>query len=103
MAEEIVEISDEGKRDTYIDAYGNERTDYDVIARSKLRVDTRKWLLAKMLPKVYGDRIAQDVTVGMGEMTDEQLNAAAGRIRTILATEDHRAGAEPTEVEEQAP
>ena len=25
--------------------------------RRRLRVDTRKWLLSKMLPKVYGDRV----------------------------------------------
>lgn len=27
-------------------------------ARDRLRVDTRKWLLSKALPKVYGDKIA---------------------------------------------
>jgi hypothetical protein len=34
----------------------------DVIARNRLRVDTRKWMLAKMLPKVYGEKITQEVT-----------------------------------------
>ena len=24
--------------------------------RARLRVDTRKWILSKMLPKVYGDK-----------------------------------------------
>ena len=32
--------------------------DHDHIARSRLRVDARKWLLSKMLPKVYGDKVA---------------------------------------------
>jgi len=58
LADEIVEISDEGKRDTWIDDAGIERVNHDVIARSRLRVDTRKWLLSKMLPKVYGDKLA---------------------------------------------
>jgi hypothetical protein len=35
--------------------------DHDHIARSKLRVDTRKWLLAKCLPKIYGDRVVNEV------------------------------------------
>lgn len=56
MADEILEIADEGKRDTYIDANGDERTNMDVIARSRLRVDTRKWILSKVLPKLYGDK-----------------------------------------------
>jgi hypothetical protein len=32
--------------------------DHDHIQRSRLRVDTRKWLLSEMSPKVYGDRLA---------------------------------------------
>ena len=58
MAEDILSIADDGKRDTYLDAEGNTRTDQDVIARSRLRVDARKWLAAKMAPKKYGDKIA---------------------------------------------
>lgn len=62
LADDLLEISDDGKRDTYIDGDGVERTDNDVIARSRLRVDTRKWMLSKMLPKVYGDKIVQEHT-----------------------------------------
>ena len=36
---------------------GNAFTDHDVIARSRLRVDTRKWYLSKVLPKVYGEKL----------------------------------------------
>jgi hypothetical protein len=61
-ADDIVEISDDGQNDTYTDADGNERTNQDVIARSRLRVDTRKWLMARMAPKKYGDKITQEVT-----------------------------------------
>jgi hypothetical protein len=61
-AEQIVEIADDGSNDTYTDKDGNERTDQEVIARSRLRVDTRKWLMARMAPKRYGDKITQEVT-----------------------------------------
>lgn len=54
-AAEIVDISDDGLNDTYIDEKGNQRTDHDVVNRSRLRVDARKWLLSKLLPKVYGE------------------------------------------------
>lgn len=57
LAEEILSIADDGLNDTYLDADGNKRTDTDVIARSKLRVDARKWLASKMAPKKYGDKI----------------------------------------------
>src|SRR5258706_7677125 len=57
LAEEIIEISDDSQYDTYLDADGNQRINTEVVARSKLRVDSRKWILAKMLPKTYGDKI----------------------------------------------
>ena len=56
MAEEILEIADDGKNDTYETEDGT-RTNQDVIARSKLRVDARKWLASKMSPKKYGDKV----------------------------------------------
>lgn len=57
-AEEIVEISDDGSNDTYIDPdTGQERTNHEIVARSRLRTDTRKWMLSKVLPKVYGDKL----------------------------------------------
>jgi hypothetical protein len=58
LADELIEIADDGSNDTYEDADGNKRVDHDHIARSRLRVDTRKWLLSKALPKIYGDKVA---------------------------------------------
>ena len=75
MAEEILEISDDGRNDTYTDENGNERTNSEVVARSRLRVDARKWLLSKMAPKKYGDRL--DVTA---QNTNHNINQDAGEI-----------------------
>jgi hypothetical protein len=72
-AEEIIEISDDGANDTYKDGEGNERTNQDVIARSRLRVDTRKWLMARMAPKKYGDKITQELTGGLTITHEEAL------------------------------
>lgn len=66
LADEILEIADDGTNDTRTDDEGNVMTDYDVIQRSKLRVDARKWILSKMLPKVFGDKV--DVTSGGKEL-----------------------------------
>lgn len=78
MAEEILQIADDGLNDTYVDDDGQVRTDHDVIARSKLRVDARKWLASKMAPKKYGDKLAiggADDLPPIATLTDEQLAA----------------------------
>lgn len=62
LTDDMMAISDDGLNDTYIDENGFKRTDKDVIARSRLRVETRKWLASKMQPKKYGERIAQEIT-----------------------------------------
>jgi hypothetical protein len=38
----------------------------DVIAHKRVQIDTRKWMLSKMLPKVYGDKITQEHTGSNG-------------------------------------
>lgn len=55
LADETLEIADDGTGDEWTDDNGNLRTNHDVIARSRLRVDTRKWLLSKLKPEQYGD------------------------------------------------
>jgi len=58
LSEQIVELSDDSRGDTVIDEDGEWRTDYENVQRSRLMVDTRKWLLSKVLPKIYGDKLA---------------------------------------------
>ena len=57
MAEEIQQIADDGANDYYEDSEGNRVVNHDHIQRSRLRVDTRKWLLSKLAPKKYGERL----------------------------------------------
>lgn len=53
LADEILDIADDGSND-YM---GEDKTyDGDAVARSRLRVDARKWYAGKMRPKVYGDK-----------------------------------------------
>lgn len=60
MAEELIDIADDGINDWMMREDPN-NPGYTVngehIQRSKLRVDTRKWVSARLLPKKYGDRI----------------------------------------------
>lgn len=63
MADELFEIADDGRND-WMERV-NQRTgateevpNNEHMNRSRLRVDTRKWFLSKVLPKIYGDKIA---------------------------------------------
>jgi hypothetical protein len=62
MADDMLDIADDGANDTYVDENGNKKTDHDCIQRARLRVDTRKWIASKLKPKVYGDRIMNEVS-----------------------------------------
>jgi hypothetical protein len=57
--DEILEIADDTSNDTVIKT-NKDGQEYEVcnsewINRSRLRVDTRKWLAAKLCPKIYGE------------------------------------------------
>jgi len=60
-ADEIVDIADETSRDWTARQLGEaaiEVANHEVINRSRLRIDTRKWLMSKLAPKKYGDKVA---------------------------------------------
>jgi hypothetical protein len=70
LADEILEIADETSKDTiYTDA--GEIPNNEWINRSKLRVDTRKWLLSKLAPKKYGDKL--DLTTDGQKLGDNTI------------------------------
>lgn len=63
-AEQIIEISDTplvGVR-TEESESGKKTVHEDMLGHRRLQVDTRKWLMARMAPKKYGDKITQEVT-----------------------------------------
>lgn len=80
LAEEILEISDtpllgvetKTKPDGTV-----ETTEGDMLGHRKLQIDTRKWMLSKMLPKVYGDKLElagdkdNPLTVVVRKLTDQ--------------------------------
>lgn len=61
MFEELLDIADDGSNDFYErenkDGSSYTVTDSEVIGRSRLRVDVRKWYLSKVLPKKFGDKM----------------------------------------------
>ena len=62
LAEEMLEIADDGSHDYKIKLgekgeYQGVTFDAEHVARSRLRVDTRKFLAMKLKPKKYGDAL----------------------------------------------
>lgn len=56
--EEILEIADKQGEDVIgEDEYGNQIINHNVINRNRLQFDARKWVLGKMNPKKYGDKV----------------------------------------------
>ena len=57
LVEEALKIAFDKSKDTYLDDKGNARCDHEWVQRSRLKVDTVKWLAGKLLPKTYGAKI----------------------------------------------
>ena len=57
FAEEIIDIADDASGDTTTGKDGEPVTDRENIQRSRVRIDARKWIASKLLPRVYGDKI----------------------------------------------
>lgn len=80
-AHEIIEIADDTSGDFVINEHGERVVDHENINRARLKIDARKWLMSKLHPRRYGDRVAADVTVrrDMRELSDSELLQIVGR------------------------
>lgn len=94
LVTEILAISDETAKDTLRTEEGQEYPNHEYMNRSRLRVDSRKWLASKLLPKKYGDKL--DITtdnkplnagIDLSKCTDEELNT----IESIVTASQGRA------------
>lgn len=92
LEEEMKVIADDGRND-WMEKFGRdgESTGWvlngEAVARSKLRLEDRRWRAAKLKPRVYGDKI--DVTSGnepLRNMDDAALDAAiAAKMKALGA------------------
>lgn len=77
MFDDIIEISDTPQSGvkTVRKATGVETTTGDMIEHRRLRVDSRKWALARALPKIYGDKLQVDATYhnDLSEISDAEI------------------------------
>ncbi len=90
--DEIFEIADETEND-WKPVHNKDgelidwKPDNEAIQRSRVRIDTRKWYAAKMVPRIYGERkeIELDVTGDLAEL----LKAAANHDKGLPEPIEH--------------
>jgi hypothetical protein len=70
MAQEVIELSDSD-----VGFLPDGKKDWAAVQKHKLQVDTRKWLLSKLAPKKYGDKI---------EVSGDPANPLVQRIERVI-------------------
>jgi len=86
LAEECLDIADDDSRDIKINDDGYEVFNGEFAARSRIRIDTRKWLASKLLPKQYGEaKELQDA-----KDKNEELKEEIRLLRAKLDAENKR-------------
>jgi hypothetical protein len=80
MADELLDIADDGRNDWMERRVGDEVIEVvnqEAVQRSKLRVDTRKWIASKLVPKRYGESVdlkhSGKVDVSLEKMSNEDI------------------------------
>jgi hypothetical protein len=86
LFDEILDIAHDGSND-WLEREDKKGKTYvalnsEAVARSRLRVDTLKWALSKIMPKRFGDRVEQHHS---GDVT---INAADELILALTAKKD---------------
>ena len=79
FAEDIIDIADDDSRDA-IDGENGIVQNSEFIARSRVKIDARKWIACKLLPKVYGDRSEVTTT----SVADEELKSTVSEIKNAV-------------------
>jgi hypothetical protein len=91
LADELIDIADNATND-YMERNGEEAEGYRLngenVQRSRLRVDTRKWVLSKLAPKKYGDHLSVGTKPGepieTKDVSDMPVGDAARRVIFLL-------------------
>lgn len=60
--DEIIAIADDSSEDELVDEKGNVSLNKEFVARSRLKIDARKWVASKLNPKKFGDKIQQEMS-----------------------------------------
>lgn len=74
LYDELFEIADDSSND-YIETENGERLNSEHVNRSRLRIDTRKWVMERMAPKKYSTQTKVDHTSSDGSMSPDGMTS----------------------------
>ena len=109
LAESILTISDDGRNDWMLKNAADDAgwvANGENVQRSRLRVDARKWIVSKILPKQYGDvtrnehsgpaggpiPVVQDSTPSIRLLLQQALEASAEQKMIEVAADEDATG-----------
>lgn len=88
FVDETIEIADDGTND-YMATERGQQLDSEHIQRSKIRIETRRWLAERMAPKRYGLKQALDLSNTDGTLQVDEATRSA-RVAQLLALAQRR-------------
>jgi transposase-like protein len=111
LADQILELADTDRvcKKVTVKTVGEletrEVTTFDPVERTKIQIDARKWLLSKLAPKRYGDRVGLehsgkvDLVSSLKGLSDEELLAIATKLSgpTSITSSDPEGDSESKE------
>jgi len=109
MGDRMRDVAADASNDTYVDETGRVCANHAAVSRSRLIIETDKWLMSKLYSKRYGERVTQEHT-GTVEITaitrtivDPGASALASSNALALATTvEHSDVADAVPVDAQA-
>ncbi len=93
LADELFEISDDGSND-WMERNSPDNPGYvlngEHVQRSRLRLDTRKWYLSKVLPK-FADKqqVEHSGRVDLSSANDDEINRKLSELLSLVKTTEN--------------
>jgi hypothetical protein len=72
MENDLLEIADDTDRDYREGKNGQEIPNKEVVLRSKIRIESRQWLMSRRDPKQWGDKSSVDVSANIMLLSPEE-------------------------------
>lgn len=87
MAEDLLDISDNASND-WMERHDPDNPGWDAngehMQRARLRTDSRKWLLAKRLPHLFGEKSSVKAEIsGLDKLSDDEQRSLLGALAAI--------------------
>ncbi|EJU14946.1 hypothetical protein LH128_01182 [Sphingomonas sp. LH128] len=96
LVDEMLDIADDGSNDWQTrerdDGTEDEVLNHEHVQRSKIRLDTRKWIASKLMPKKYGEAAMVKLADADGEKLPMGDVERATRLAAIFAGIESRKG-----------